>query len=351
MNNKNNMHSPYFCCFRFLGGNVQALFPVNKIIKSVICLSRIFYRMIRKSEKKAPSKIDKTSQLEKQRRLRFLLKLGVFLFIILIRHMYDDFLKNNLGVTENQLRAVVFFSVAYITIMFARLSLVVIYLRRHHQVAGFRNNFIIGINQITNLLSYVVFFISILLLLDIEPKEFFTSISIIAAAIAITFKDYITNMINGLIVMFSDQLTIEDYVKIGEYKGKIVDITLMNVHLLSEDDDLIYISNSTILTSNIINLTKNNQKKITLEFSLQPNQIEGLNEMEQHLVDSMQPYEEHIRPESMHMRVTNINNNSVTIKFQLILNKQDRRMERDIRRHLNWNIISYINESKRHETA
>lgn len=308
--------------------------------------------MIKIQDRRVPLKVDKASQLEKQRRLRFLLKLGIFTLIIFSRHMYDDFLKNELGISENQLRAVVFFSIAYITISFIRLSLVAIYLRRHHQEAGFRNNFVIGVNQIANLLSYVAFFIAILLLLDIEPKEFFTSISIIAAAIAITFKDYITNMINGLIVMFSDQLAIDDYVKIGDHKGKIVDITLMNVHLLNEDDDLIYISNSTILTSNIVNLTKNNQKKITLEFSLAPNQIEGLDEMEHHLVDSMKPYEEHIRHDSMHMRVTNISNNSVTIKFQLVLNKQNkqnRRMERDIRRHLNWNIISYINESKRHE--
>lgn len=310
--------------------------------------------MIERPENKVPLKVDKASQLERKRRLRFLLKLGVILLVILLRHMYSDFLKEQLGVTENQLRAVVFFSITYITISFIRLSLVAIYLRRHHQEAGFRNNFVIGVNQIANLLSYVFFFIAVLLLLDIEPREFFTSISIIAAAIAITFKDYITNMINGLIVMFSDQLAIGDYVKIGDHKGNIVDITLMNVHLLNEDDDLIYISNTTMLTNNIVNLTKNNQKKITLEFSLQPDQIEGLNEMEEYLVGSMKSFEEHIRRDSMHMRVTNIGNNSVTIKFQLVLNKQykqNRRMERDIRRHLNWHIISYINESKRTETA
>ena len=308
--------------------------------------------MIKTQNKNVPLKVDKASQLEKSRRLRFLLKLGVFVVIILLRWLYSDYLQSDeIGVPEHFLKAIVFFATAYIIISFIRLSLVAIYLRRHHQQTGFRNNFVIGINQISNLLSYLALFISILFLFHIEPAQFFTSISIIAAAIAIIFKDYITNMINGLIVMFSDQLAIDDYVKIGDHKGKIVDITLMNVHLVNEDDDLIYIANSTILNTNIVNLTKNNQKKITLEFSLQPNQIDGLDEMEQHLVNSMSEFEEHIRPDSMHMRVTNISNNNVVIKFQLVLNRQNRRMERDIRRHLNWNIISYINDRKHQETA
>lgn len=294
-------------------------------------------------------KLDKASEQEKRRRLKFLVTLGIFLLIILISIQYPVILKDDYGIPDTLVRAVMFYMLAYIVVSFSRLSLVAIYLRRQHQQSGFRNNFVIGINQISNILSYFALFIAVLLLLEIDPAKFFTSLTIIAAAIAILFKDYINNMINGLIIMFSDQLTIDDYVKIGDHIGKIVDITLLNVHLLNEDDDLIFIANSTVLTGNVVNLTKNNQKKIILEFSLQPDQIEGLNEMESYLCGSLQQFDEDIRPDSMQMRVVNISNNSVTIKFQLILNRQNRRLERDIRRHLNWNIISYINDSKRRQ--
>lgn len=294
-------------------------------------------------------KLDKASEQEKRRRLKFLVTLGVFLLIILLRVQYPVLMKEDIGIPDNLERAAMFYMLVYIIISFIRLSLVAIYLRRQHEQRGFRNNFVIGINQISNILSYFALFIAILLLFDIDPAGFFTSMTIIAAAIAILFKDYINNMINGLIIMFSDQLTIDDYVKIGDHVGNIVDITLLNVHLLNEDDDLIFIANSAIITGNVVNLTKNNQKKIILEFSLQPDQIEGLNEMESHLCGSLQQFDEDIRPDSMQMRVVNITNNSVTIKFQLVLNRQNRRMERDIRRHLNWNIISYINASKRRQ--
>lgn len=271
------------------------------------------------------------------------------MLIVGIQVFYPGLLQD-IGIPEDLIRAVTVYVTAHILISFVRLSLVTIYLRRQNQQSGFRDNFIIGINQIANLITYIALAIAFMVFVGIDMKEFFTSISIIAAAIAILFKDYITNMINGLILMFSNQISIDDHIKIGDHIGKIVDITLLNVHLLSEDDDLIYIANTTILTGNIVNLTKNNQKKIILEFTLHPDQIEGLNELERHLCDSLENQKEHIKSDSMQLRVVTINSNNVTIKFQLILNKQSRKMEREIRRHLNWQIIHFIKESRQEET-
>lgn len=301
-------------------------------------------------EPKKTQVIDKASQKEKRRRLEFLVKLILFIGVVVWRVYYEDFLENEYHIPRNLINAIVFYISAHIVISFTRLMLVAIYLRRHHRQAGFRNNFVIGINQIASLLSFVVMVISLFFLFSINPKEFFTSISIIAAAIAILFKDYINNMINGLILMFSDHLSIEDYVGIGDYRGRIIDITLMNVHLLTDDDDVIYIANSTILNSSIVNHTKRNQRKIIIDFSVQPNQLEGLNELEQYLQQSLKEWKNQLLADSAQLRVVSITTTTVNIKFQLILQRPSRRLEKEIRRHLNWQIISYINESKRSES-
>lgn len=293
---------------------------------------------------------DKASEKEKRRRLEFLVKLVLFIGVIVWRIYYPDLLEQGYGVPRNLINAITFYVTAHIVISFSRLTLVAIYLRRRHQQTEFRNNFIIGINQIASILSFVALVFGVFFLFSIDPKQFFTSISIIAAAIAILFKDYITNMINGLILMFSSHLSIDDYVGIGEYRGRIIDITLMNVHLLTDDDDVIYIANSTILTSNIVNFTIRNHRKIIIEFALKPEQIEGLDELENHLVLSLKDWRSQILPESASMRVVNINSSTVLIKFQLVLQRTNRRIERDIRRHLNWQIINYINEGKQSES-
>ena len=43
--------------------------------------------------------------------------------------------------------------------------------------------------------------------------------------------------------VFSKELNIDDYVKIGDYKGKILDINLSKVVLQNDDDDILYLPN------------------------------------------------------------------------------------------------------------
>src|SRR5699024_4638319 len=137
------------------------------------------------------------------------------------------------GISSHIIDAVLFYITAHMVLSFARLVLVYLYIKKSGRPHEFKDNFILGISQIANILSFVAFVIALFLLFNINARDFFTSISIVAAAIAIISKDYVSNMINGMIIMFSDQLSLEDYVKIGTHKGKIVNITLLNTHLLN----------------------------------------------------------------------------------------------------------------------
>src|SRR5690606_11041092 len=131
-----------------------------------------------------------------------------------------------------------------------------------------RSNFVLGINRIAEILNVGIFIISFMLLFGRDPLEFFTSITIVAAAIAIVSKDYITNMINGLIIMFSDQLTLGDIIRIGDQEGKITDVTLLNIVLTNEDSDLVMVPNNLLLTAQVVNHSKQHIKKLTFEFDM-----------------------------------------------------------------------------------
>lgn len=90
-----------------------------------------------------------------------------------------------------------------------------VYLRKNKVQMTERSNFVVGINQMSSVISFIIFFVSALSVFDISMAQLFTSISIVAAALAILTKDYISNMINGLILMFTNQLSLNDIVKIG----------------------------------------------------------------------------------------------------------------------------------------
>ena len=282
-------------------------------------------------------------QKEGRKRIIFFLKLLFFVAIIFIQIRYPEITKDY-GISSYSINAALFYISAHMVISFSRLFLVYLYLRRSGRPNEFKDNFILGISQIANILSFFVLVFSVFMLFNINVKEFFTSISIVAAAIAIISKDYISNMINGMILMFSDQLSLEDYVKIGQHKGKIVNITLLNIHLLNDDDDLVYVPNNAVLSSDIVNFTKRNIKKITVEFELNEAHIKEYDNLASQFNEILKPHQKNVKEGSPVLKVMSIHKDFVNLKYQFLLTKRNRELEREIRRRINEVIIQTISK-------
>ncbi len=287
--------------------------------------------------------IQSVQQKEGKKRLVFFLKLLFFLALIYIQVRFPGITKDY-GISSNIIDALLFYVTAHMVISFSRLFLVYLYLRRSGRSEEFRDNFILGISQIANILSFVTLVFAIFMLFNINAREFFTSISIVAAAIAIISKDYISNMINGMIFMFSDQLSLEDYVKIGSHKGKIVNITLLNIHLLNDDDDLVYIPNNSVISSDIINYTKRNIKKVTIEFELNERHIKDYESLTQQFSLVLKPHQKMIKEGSPVLKVISIHKDSINFKYQFLLTKRNREEEREIRKKINEIIIETMSK-------
>ena len=119
-----------------------------------------------------------------------------------------------------------------------------------------KDNFTIGINHISKIIYGLLLTALVMSLLNISIKEALTTLSLIAAALVVMTKDYISNVINGMYMTFTRVVNIGDQVSIGGSKGKILDITLTNVHIVNEDDDIIFIPNTKVFSEEIINYTR-----------------------------------------------------------------------------------------------
>lgn len=213
---------------------------------------------------------------------------------------------------------------------FVQVGVVSFYRRRNH-VKG-EDNFIVGIGQIYSIVLVLGLSVGLLSLFQIQIREVLTSLSIIFAGLVLLTKDYVSNMINGMIITFSGELSIGDNIRIGEHRGKIVDITLQNIHLINDDDDVIYIPNIVILTSDIVNYTKREIKRTSLDFEIDLKYLVTVEELEQNLVDALKPYQDLIKSKSYYLRVAEVNRTGVVMKFQYILKKPNKDLEREIRR-------------------
>lgn len=215
------------------------------------------------------------------------------------------------------------------------------YLQKHRLQKLTRDNFVLGINRITSVLNTVFFLVALLIFFGQKLSELFFSLSIAAAAFALLSKDYITNMINGLIIMFSDQLSLGDQIKVNEYRGKVLDITLVNVVLQNEDDDIVLIPNSVIFSSMVINQSKQNIKKLTIEFELDLKHQAAPEMIEQELKTVLLPFSSNITESSFSLKILEIKKDAVHYKVQFLMPRPDKETERKIRRLLNSSILSF----------
>lgn len=280
-------------------------------------------------------------RLAHQESVQFFLKLLLLTGLIIFQVRYPD-LPFSTRLPARYVHALLFFGTAQLVISFTRSAIIILYRRRRHVPAGYKGNFVLGIAQIAGIASFITFVIAVLMIFDIDIREALTAISIVAAAIAILSKDYVTNMVNGMIILFTDQLSIGDQVEINANKGRIVDITLLNVQIINQDDDLIFIPNSTIMTSEVINYTRRPVKKVSIDFEMGYPALRQVEELERYLQAGMIPYVAHIQPGSPTLKVVEVRKDAVSFKFQYILRPEaPRDLEREIRRQTVRMVIRY----------
>src|SRR5690606_6785208 len=145
----------------------------------------------------------------------FVILLKLIIFVVLLYFNFDkpEFYHTAPFIAKAS-KVLLFFMLASFSVSVLRYSVIYLYIRKNRLASNIKDNFILGINRIVSVFNTLFLVVSVMYLFDIDPLKFVTSITIVAAAIALIFKDYVTNMINGLIIMFSDRLSLGDHIKV-----------------------------------------------------------------------------------------------------------------------------------------
>lgn len=229
-------------------------------------------------------------------------------------------------------------------ILVCRSLIVFIYKRR--KALKKRDKFVIGINNLTFILAGVWLFLLILHLVGITIREFFTSITIIAAALAIVFRDYIQNGLNGMLIMFGDNFQIGDYVEVNDQKGNIHDLTLLHVHLKNDEDNLVLIPNNVIASSNVINYSKNPRHFSSIDFEVRSHQSIEFERLEKILDETLKDYMDEIRPDSMDLKVVEFKEDMIFYRFRFGMKKYDHQKVKVLKQLLYRNLLKVLQENK-----
>jgi MscS family membrane protein len=232
-----------------------------------------------------------------------------------------------------------------ITVLITDIIHQVVVLFYRSELVGKRDNFLYGIGHIKKVLFALYAGLLLLAVLNISLEKALTTLSLLAAAIVLIAKDYISNFINGMYMTFARVVNIGDEVSIGLHKGKIQDITLSSVHLINEDDDLIYIPNSVVFSSDIVNYTRREIKKTSLDFEIDVLGVNDVVAFESEIIEGMKDFHSNIKPDSYNLKVVSITNELIKFKFQfLVIEGTDKELERLIKRRTIRHIVKLVNE-------
>ncbi len=193
-----------------------------------------------------------------------------------------------------------------------------------------RGNFVLGVNRLTAVLNAGFFIIAIMIGAGINPVNFLTSMTIVAMAIAVTFRDYITNMLSGLFIMFSDQLSVGDKIKVGDNKGKVEDITLSNIVLKNEEEDIVLVPNNVFFTQSLVNFSVLKSQLLTLKFELPLQSAAHIEALEKELQSFFEKHPDIEFDSKLQLRVKELGKDYAKFSIELIANSSSDRLHRKL---------------------
>ena len=216
------------------------------------------------------------------------------------------------------------------------------YRKRKKLKSNANDNVIEAINNLHYILIFFAVIITGLSFVNLDFLDVITSMSIVAAAIAIISKDYLSNIISGMITVFTKEVEIDDNIQVNHHKGKVKSLTLSKLVLLNDDDDVVYIPNNVLFSSDFINYSKRTIRKTSIDFGLDMEHLKSAEAIETILRKGIQSYASYIDQNTIYLRIEEIANDHVSFKFQYTLIKPDRDLEREIRRKVKRDILKMI---------
>lgn len=276
--------------------------------------------------------------------LKILLLLGLITLAVYWRFFHD------FGSMSSQLRIIHTLLSIFIMLLLFRIiidSIALWYkIDRKHGSGKLRDNLIVGLSNLFSIISVIAIGLGMLSIFGLNPSEVFTTLSIVAAALAIISKDFIAEIIVGLLNGFSSKIELDDYIKVGDQKGKIIDIGLQKVTLMSDDDDIIYIPNLKFYNADIINYTKRDIRRMSVEFRIDPKYMNDLTRIENVLAAVLMEYTEHVESGSHELKVVNIDKDNIELKFQYTLKSMSRDVQREIRKKIMRRLLESLTNGK-----
>jgi len=182
------------------------------------------------------------------------------------------------------------------------------------QVSERRSNTLVKLLE--NVLAYVVFFIAVLTILPIfgvETKGLIVGAGVGGVALGFGAQSLVKDIISGFFILFEDQFSVGDYIRIQTFEGTVQSIGLKTTKIRSGTGELHIIQNGMI--TEVTNFSLHNAVALVdISISYEGEIEHAQAVIEEHLETMPARYEEMVKPPE-YLGIQNLGPSEVTLRI------------------------------------
>ncbi len=272
------------------------------------------------------------------------IKLILLLILGLLSYYHGDFI-STLPYVSVVFELSVTYLILHVSLHLIASFIIFIYRKKNNQANEYKDNFTVGIEKLTRFFFILV---CILIFIDtvlIDLKQLISSLAIATFLIGLVFKDYLLNFLNGVDIMFSGKIKLGEYIKAGEEKGKVKDLTFSHVELLTDTKDVLYVPNTVIKSEQVINYSRSKVKNIFVEVILDKSRFEYYTELERMLPKKIfKKFPELFSDETkIRIRLDKLEREGVKWNVEYVVTKYSFEIENKLKNYTGKTIIEFLN--------
>lgn len=105
-------------------------------------------------------------------------------------------------------------------------------------------------------------------ILELSTSGLIVSLSTVALAVGLALKDSFANLANGILIILNKPFRRGDHVTINGIEGKVHNIKLLTLEMITFDNTKIVLPNSTVLNGNIVNYSALAIRRVDMKYSV-----------------------------------------------------------------------------------
>ena len=173
--------------------------------------------------------------------------------------------------------------------------------------------------QVRRIITFMIWLIGIIATLDqlgLDTALLLMIIAMVGLVAIAAYRDILPNMASYDLMTTYDLFKIGDWIEVEEHFGRVVNINWMNTVLLTRDNERVYIPNSKIVRSNLVNRTVQGGIRVSVPLTL--DRSLNLSDVERIMLDVGAEMGEALMPDSKpEVRVTHMDERSVKVELLL----------------------------------